>query len=106
MRRRRSPVRFLSVALALVGVCFTAPGCSAQVSELDKLRQGLQKPNERECVDAIQKWNGPEADAGKAAEILVGPWATRAFQFSRRPLRLWSRSAKKPPGPWGRPCRL
>jgi HEAT repeat protein len=40
-------------------------------AELEKLKQGLQSPTEAARVDAIRKLKISEAEAGKAAEVLV-----------------------------------
>ena len=73
MCQRRSNCRGLVLVLLVLCPLGNAPAAAGQTAELDKLKQGLQKPLPKDRIAAIQNWKGPEADADKAAQIFVGP---------------------------------
>ena len=72
MCQRRSNCRGLVLVLLVLCPLGNAPAAAGQTAELDKLKQGLQKPLPKDRIAAIQNWKGPEADADKAAQIFVG----------------------------------
>ena len=61
----------ISWACIFLAILVLAGATHAGDMEIEKLKQGLQSPNEAVRVNAIKKFKSSAAEAGKAAEVLV-----------------------------------
>ena len=86
--------RILS-CLVVLGFAFSGAIVSAQSTELDKLKQGLQSPKEQDRVDAIRKWKSTDAEADKAAEVFVGALGDKSYQVQQAAQQVLQKMGEK-----------